>query len=60
MTMARKRLSVASLISRRVYNNCGVVESVGECWKNERGGCEFVFAFNAWLRLELFKIMGLS
>ena len=43
MTMARKRLSVASLIPRRVYNNCGVVESVGECWKNERGGCEFFF-----------------
>ena len=44
--MARKRLSVASLIPRRVYNNCGVVESVGECWKNERGGCELVSLCN--------------
>ncbi len=42
--MARKRLSVASLIPRRAYNNYGVVESVGEAsGKNERGGCEFFF-----------------
>jgi hypothetical protein len=31
------------LIPRRVYNNCGVVRSMGGTGeKNERGGCEFV------------------
>jgi hypothetical protein len=69
MAMARKRLCVASLMLRGIYNDCGVIESVGECWKNERGGCEFVFSWNenGWnywqvqkfgLRLELFKFMG--